>query len=217
MVFVLLGVLLIAALAAKALFGVYRGCEPNIVDVYDAHDRATAFELEEREELARSEFVDKGVHLVRAGKAEMVMHLYQRASDGTVVTGLSQPDGSLPAHYVSTLLAEGRGWLDTRRTDRMPGPRGQLFQVLPDSSLGEMVASHTRALRVLGDHGMATVRRVKAFGLHMHQATLTKRSLRHNPIRWLIRLASRSLNPDVARDITGGAQLSRQLSAMGLT
>ena len=204
-------------MAVKGLLGIYRGCEPNVVETYDALDRATAFDVEERELLAELGFADQGAQLVEAGKAVMVMHLYQRPTDGTAVTGLSQPNGSLPAHYVSTLLVDGRGWLDTRRTDQTPGPRGELVQVLPDSRLAEMVGSHTRALGILGQHGIDTVRTVEAFGLHMHQASLTKCSLRHNPLRWLAGLASRALNPDRPRDITDNPQLARRLSAMGLT
>ena len=215
MVWLVLGALVVLVLA-KPLVTLYRSATPTVVEAIDAAHRTTAFDADQRALLAEASFGDHGAHLIRIGGAPVVLHLWQRPDDGTAVVGLCLPDGTLPAHYVATVLAEGRGWLETRTTDRTPGPREELMQVVPGADLAGLVEVHDRALTTLGSMGVATVRSVAPFEILVHQGDRIRRSLRHNPPRWLLGLAAKAVAPDRPSEVGAGPALQRRLRALRL-
>ncbi|MEM7288239.1 MAG: hypothetical protein AAF480_17970 [Actinomycetota bacterium] len=203
-------------IVARPLVGAYRASIPEVVATWDAAERPTAFDADLQALLWEAEFVDSGAHLIEIGGFEAVMHLWQRA-DGTVVTGLTRPDGSLPAHYVTTLLGEGRGWLESRTTDRTPGPRQELMQVVPDAGLEELLRTHDRALGTIVSLGVSPVRSIEPFQVHLVQGKATRRSLRHNPLRWFFAQIAKTVSPDRPSTVAMGPTLDRRLRALRLS
>lgn len=202
-------------IVARPLVGAYRASVPTVVEPWDVASRPTAFDEDLRSQLQVAEFDDAGAHLVEISGFDAVMHLWQRG-DGTVVTGLTLPDGSMPAHYVTTVLSEGRGWLESRTTDRTPGPRQELMQVVPDASLEDLLLAHDRALDTIASLGVSTVRSIEPFAVHLLQGSVTRRSLRHNPLRWFVGLIAKTLAPDRAHRVEMGPALDRRVRALGL-
>ncbi|MGI9623759.1 MAG: hypothetical protein ACR2PK_13050 [Acidimicrobiales bacterium] len=205
----------VVVLACIPLIRVDRACVPRIIDGYDASAGLTAFDPQRRELLESRSFEDQGAHVISIGDAAAVLHLYQRA-DGTVVTGLCGANGEHPAHYTTTLLAEGGGWLETRRTDRTPGPRQELVQVVPRASLSDLLDRHDRALDAVRGHGVAPVRSLNGLDIHEYLGRATRRSIRRNPVRWWIALLGKRLRPDQARDVAEMPRLEQRLSRMRL-
>ena len=214
MVWLLLGVVALI-LVAKPLIGAYRASLPTVVASWDAASRPTAFDDDLRAHLQAADFADAGAHLVDISGFEAVMHLWQRG-DGTVATGLTLPDGSMPAHYVTTVLGEGRGWLESRTTDRTPGPRQELMQVVPDASLEDLMAAHDRALGTVTSLGVTTVRSIEPFDVHLLQGKVTRRSLRHNPLGWFVGLIVKTLAPDRPHRVEMGPALDRRVRLLRL-
>lgn len=214
MVWLLLGVVALI-LVAKPLVGAYRASLPTVLECWDATSRPTAFDEDLRAHLQAIDFEDAGAHLVDINGFEAVMHLWQRG-DGTVATGLTLPDGSMPAHYVTTVLGEGRGWLESRTTDRTPGPRQELMQVVPDASLEDLIAAHDRALGTVTSLGVSTVRSMEPFEVHLLQGKVTRRSLRHNPLRWFVGLIAKTLAPDRPHRVEMGPALDRRVRLLRL-
>ena len=214
MVWLLLGVVALI-LVAKPLVGAYRASLPTVLESWDATSRPTAFDDDLRAHLQAADFEDAGAHLVDISGFEAVMHLWQRG-DGTVATGLTLPDGSMPAHYVTTVLGEGRGWLESRTTDRTPGPRQELMQVVPDASLEDLMAAHDRALGTVTSLGVTTVRSIEPFDVHLLQGKVTRRSLRHNPLGWFVGLIVKTLAPDRPHRVEMGPALDRRVRLLRL-
>ena len=210
----ILGAVLVLLLA-KPLVGAYRGSVPTIVASWDAADRPTAFDADLRAHLSAEDFVDAGAHHIQLSGFDAVMHLWQR-HDGTVVAGLSRPDGTLPAHYVTTLLGEGRGWLESRTTDRTPGPRQELMQVVPDGDLAELMRVHDRALDTIVSLGVSPVRTIDPVEMVMIQGRVTRRSMRHNPFRWLVGMVGKAVAPDRPQQLAMGPTLDRRVRALRL-
>ncbi len=202
-------------LVLKPLIGAYRASIPTVVEKWDAASRPSAFDEDLRTHLQEADFEDAGAFLVDISGFEAVMHLWQRP-DGTVVTGLTLPDGSLPAHYVTTVLGEGRGWLESRTTDRTPGPRQELMQVVPDAPLDELLGAHDRALGTVTSLGVSTVRSIEPFDVHLLQGNITRRSLRHNPLRWFAGMLAKTVAPDRPRRVEMGPALDRRVRTLQL-
>ena len=207
---------LVLFVLAKPLVTLYRSATPTVVEAMDTASRVTAFDDDHRRMLDATGYADRGAHLIEIGGAPVVLHLWQRPTDGSTAVGLCRPDGALPAHYVATMLAEGRGWLETRTTDRTPGPREELMQVVPDAELADLLEVHDRALGALQTLGVGTVRSVEPFELLVYQGSRVRRSLRHNPVRWLVGLAGKAIAPDRPAQVDAGPALERRVRALRL-
>lgn len=201
--------------AARPLVRVYRSAMPDVAGSWDASAAPTAFDEGLRSHLSGAGFDDVGARLVRISGFSAVMHLWRRP-DGTVVTGMTLPDGTVPAHYVTTVLGEGRGWLESRTTDRTPGPREALTQVIPEATLEELLVAHDRALGAIAGLGVSTVRSIDPLDVHRLQGMVSRRSLRHNPLRWLVGLVAKTLAPDRPREVVTGPRLDRRLRSLRL-
>ncbi len=206
---------LVVFVLAKPLVTLYRSATPTVVEGIDAATRTTAFDDGHRQLLRGQAYADHGAHLIEIGGAPVVLHLWQRA-DGTVVVGLCRPDGTMPAHYVATVLAEGRSWLETRTTDRTPVPREELVQVVPDADLAGLLDVHDRAVATLRSLGVETVRSIEPFEILVYQGARVRRSLRHNPFRWLAGLVAKTVAPDRPAEIGVGPALERRVRALRL-
>ena len=90
------------------------------------------------------------------------------------------------------------------------------MQVVPGADLAGLVEVHDRALTTLGSMGVATVRSVAPFEILVHQGDRIRRSLRHNPPRWLLGLAAKAVAPDRPSEVGAGPALQRRLRALRL-
>lgn len=213
---VIAAVVLVLGLLARPLIAIHRSSVPSVVRTVDVAAADTAFDPDDRHALVARGFGDEGVTVIDIAGTEVLLHLFRRADDGSVVTGLSSLSGGRPSHYVTTMLGDGRGWVDTRRTDRTPGPPGEFVQVSPGTSLVELLADHDRALTAVVELGARPATTFDAFGVHLQQGRLTRASLYRHPIRWLVGLARHTRRPDTRRDLAHRPDLEKRLRAVGL-
>lgn len=209
------GVIAIGVLA-RPLVTIYRASVPTLVRTEDPAAAQTAFTPGDRTALAARSFGDAGVHVIDIGGVEVLLHLLRRPADGTIVSGLSSLAGADPAHYVTTLLGDGTGWVDSRRTDRTPGPPGEFVQVSPGTTIEELIADHDAALAAVLAAGARPAIGFDAFGVHLQQGQVTRQSIRRNPFRWLVALARQARRPDERRDLADDPTLAQRLTSAGL-
>jgi hypothetical protein len=202
-------------LVARPLVAIHRSSIPTIVRALDAAS-ATAFNDDERSMLVARGFKHDSVSLVDISGVEAVLHLYRRAQDATVATGLSAVGGSAPSHYITTMLGGGNGWLDSRTTDRTPGPRGEFVQVSPGASLAQLLADHETALDAMVSLGAVPSTQFDAIGMHLHRGAISRSSLERNPIRWCLGLATRSFRPDRPHVVATDPDLPKRMQTLGL-
>ena len=80
----------------------------------------------------------------------------------------------------------------------------------------ELIAAHDRALGTVTSLGVSTVRSIEPFGVHLLQGRVTRRSLRHNPLRWFVGLIAKTLAPDRPHRVEMGPALDRRVRLLRL-